>query len=142
MIGCERHLATLAVGVGDAQRVAVGDPRDVGDAGREHALVAGELFVHGVGDAVRRQPQIGRQHGQRLAAEVVALDHVPQLVAHVEAAVGQARGRAGHQRIGAAAAPLGVVGARGLVEVARRIDDAKDARALEVGAHDARDRLA
>jgi hypothetical protein len=138
----QRGLAAFAVGIGDAQRVAAGGARDVGDARGVDAALAGQLLVDRVGDAVRRQPQVVRRHRQRLAQHLAALDHVPQLVADVEAAVGQPVSRAGDQCVGAAAAPVGELRGAGLVERAAGIDDAEQPAALEVGAHDRRQRLA
>jgi hypothetical protein len=91
---------------------------------------------------VRGQAQVGRIHRVALAAELDAFDHVPQLEAHVEAPIGQACHRAGHQRIGGAAAPLRHYRARGFIQRAIRIDAAKRAAALQIGAHDRGDRLA
>jgi hypothetical protein len=85
---------------------------------------------------VRSQAHVGLRHRERLAAEVGALDHVPQLVAHVQTAVGQARDRAADQRVGAAAAPLGHRRLRRLLDHARRVEQAEQTAALEVGAHD------
>ena len=109
---------------------------DVGDARGEHAALAGEVLVDRVGDAVRRQAHVGRQRRMALAHQFFALDQVPQLEAHVVAAVGQARHRAHGQRVGAAAAPFGHGDAAVLVEAAAGIDDAEQAAALQVGAHD------
>ena len=72
--------------------------------------------------------------------QVVALDHVPELVAHVEAAVGQARDRAGQparRRRDRASRPrrLRLVSS----SAARHVDDAEQAAAFEVGAHDGAD---
>ena len=135
----ERDLAVLAVGVGDAQGVAGARARDVGDAGREDALLAGQLLVDEVGDAVRRQAQVAGLDGAALAAELAALDDVPELEADVVAAVGEARHRAGDERVGGARAPGRHLRARALVEAGRRgVDDAKDAASFEVGADDRR----
>jgi hypothetical protein len=116
--------------------------RDVGDAGREHALLAGQLLVDEVGDAVRRQAQVAGLDGAALAAELAALDDVPELEADVVAAVGEAAHRAADERVGRARAPLRHLRARALVEARRlRVDDAEGAAPLEVGADDGRDRL-
>ena len=95
--------------VGHPQVVAVAGLGHVGDAGGENALLAGELLVDEVGDAVRRQAQVGRGDGVALAAQVLAAHHVPQAKAHVAAAVGQAGHAAHRQRIGA---PSGARGSR------------------------------
>src|SRR4029078_12055536 len=87
----ERDLAVLPVSVGHAQGVARSRTGDVGDAGREDALLAGQLLVDEVGDAVRRQAQVAGLDRAALAAELAALDDVPELEAHVVAAVGHAR---------------------------------------------------
>ena len=56
--------------------------RAVGDV--EDARLAGELLVDEVGDAVGHQAQVGRGHRIALAAQVLALDHVPQPKAHID----------------------------------------------------------
>ena len=97
MIGSwgERDLRALAVGVGDLQLVAVAALDHVGDARREHALLAGELLVDEVGDAVRgRRAACSLRQRVGAAAERRLLDHVAEPEAHVEAAVGAARHRA------------------------------------------------
>ena len=88
------------------------EPRagDVGDAGREHALLAGQLLVDEVGDAVRRQAQVAGLDGAALAAELAALDDVPELEADVVAAVGKAAHRAADERVGGARAPWAISG--------------------------------
>jgi hypothetical protein len=84
--------------------------RDVGDAGREHALLAGQLLVDRVGDAVRGEAQVGRLHRVALRDQLAALDRVPELEAHVEAAIGEPGRRARGERIAAAAAPFAQFG--------------------------------
>ena len=91
---------------------------------------------------MRRQAQVAGFDGAALATELAALDDVPELEADVVAAVGEARHRAAHERVGGARAPLRHLRARALVEAGRlRVDDAEGAAALEVGADDGRDRL-
>jgi hypothetical protein len=145
MIGWPLLSATwpvLAVGIGDAQGVARARARHVGDARREDALLAGQLLVDEIGDAVRRQAQVAGLDGAALAAELAALDDIPELEADVVATVGEARHRAADERVGRARAPLRHLRAGGLVEAGRlRVDDAEGAAALEVGANDRRDRL-
>jgi hypothetical protein len=64
MIGSREASAACvvaAVGVGDLELVAAGALDHVGDAGGEHARLAGELFVDVIGDAVRRGAQLRRR---------------------------------------------------------------------------------
>jgi hypothetical protein len=131
-----------AVGIGDDELKAAAAALDEGDARGEHALDAGEPLVHGVGDAVRGQAQVDRGHDVALAAQRHAANDVPELVTHVEAAVGQARDRACDQRVGGASAPFVHGRHTGLVERAGRVDAAELAAALEVGTDDVGDRLA
>ncbi len=87
--------------------------------------------------AARRRSAGGDGHA--LAAEVLALDHVPQLEAHVQAAVGQAAStEPADQRIGAAAAPLGHAPGCEVSSItcSAAIERCGTAAALEVGAHD------
>ncbi|EWS54447.1 hypothetical protein X551_02739 [Methylibium sp. T29] len=138
----QRGLAALAVGVGHPQREATAALGDVGDARREHAFLAGELLVDGVGDAVGREPQIAGRDRIALAAEVTALHHVPQTVAHIETAIGQARHRAADQRIGAAAAPVAHRRLGTFVEHhAGGVEIAEHPAALEIRPHDGAHRL-
>jgi hypothetical protein len=124
------------------QCVAAAGAQHVGDARGKHAALARELFVDEVGQAVRRQAQIGRQHDAALAGKLGAAHTVPQAHAHVDAAVGQPRGRAGHQGVGTLAAERGEVGHAALVQPRRYGDHAEGATALEVGPDHGRQRHA
>ncbi len=138
----EGRLRVFAVGIGDPQGAALAYLADVGDARGEHALLAGQQFVDGVGDAVRGQAQVGLRDQQALPGQVLALDGVPQPEAHVVAAIGQLGGRAGEQGIGALGAPVGERRARGFVDGGGAgVDTAEQAAALEIGLHDGRQRL-
>ena len=135
-------IGSLAVGVGHPQRVALGGLRHIRDAGREHALLAGELFVDVVRDAVRHEAHVGFDDGVRLTAEVLPTHGVPQLEAHIDASVGQLAQAAGHQRVCTAATPILRHRAGGFVE--RRVahvDPAELTAALQVGTHDRGDLL-
>ncbi len=92
-----------------------------------------------VGNLVRRYARVLRQvdHGQ--ARNHGRLQGVVQLVAHVEAAVGQLADAAGDKGVGALIDPAAVVdhGRFGCDHAG--VDDAEHAAALEVGLDDARD---
>ena len=47
-----------------------------------------KTWLKKVGDAVRGQAHLARLDGTALAADLAALDHVPELEADVEAAIG------------------------------------------------------
>ena len=142
--GRERGFRVGAVGVGDLQLKAVAALDYVGDARREHALLAGQLLVDEIRNAVRGGACLLGRHGVGDAGKIRALDGVEQLEADFEAAVGARRDRAQHQRVGLARAPLGVVDVRclGKRRVGRgHLDAAQQAAALQVGAHDRADGL-
>src|SRR5439155_12159364 len=100
----------------DAQGVAIAVLDDIRDAGREHALLAGQFLVDEVGDAVRGQAQIRRVDRVALAAELDAFDDVPELESHIEWAGRAARHRAANERIDRTAAPLAHRRLAGLIE--------------------------
>ena len=68
----ERRLLVRAVGVGDLQLEARAALHHVGDAGGEHALLAGQLLVDEVGDAVRGGARLLARQRVGDAAEVRA----------------------------------------------------------------------
>ena len=134
-------LRVVAVGVGDQQGVARALLGDVGDARGEHAGIAGQRLVDHVGDAVRGGAELRRRDRVDLARQHRLLDHVDQLEAHLDAAVGLRAHRADDDRIGAAGAPVGgahVLRARG-TRHAGVVDEAEQARALQVRTDDAGD---
>ena len=130
------HLHAFAVGVGDVQREAAAHLQHIGDARRVHALLARQHALDVIGDAVRGQAHVGRQHQLALAHQLLVAHRVPELEAHVEAAIGQAADRARHQRVGTLGLPVGQADGAAFVQRDIGREGAEDATAFEVVADD------
>ncbi len=124
------------------QLEAVALLRDVGDARREHAGVAGELFVDDVGDPVRGGAELRRRDDVGHRRQLRLLDGVDEREAHFHAAVAQRPHRPDHDGIRAARAEVGELHVLG---AARPRHDAgiahlpEEAAPLQIGGDDAGD---
>ncbi len=138
----ERRLGAGAVAVGDLQLEAIAALHHVGDARGKHTLLAGQLLVDEVRDAVRGRAQLIFAERVGDAAERDLFHHVVEAEARLEAAILARLQRADQQRVGKARAPLGVIDVgrlRRLRHDRRQLEAAEEAAALEVRAHDAAD---
>ena len=85
---------------------------------------------------MRGQTQVVGDHHKTGSPQILRLDHIPEAVADVIAAIGQARHTARHHGIGTTTFDGGQVGARVFIQILWQGDAAKQAAALQVSLHD------
>ena len=107
LVRADDRLRIAAVGIGDDQLEAVALLRDVRDARREHAGVAGELLVDDVGDPVRGGAELRRRDDVGHRGELRLLDGVDEREADFHAAVLKRPHRPDHDGVRAARAEVG-----------------------------------
>ena len=136
----QRRCGIHAVGVGHLQ-LEVGTALDhVGDAGGEVTGLAGEFFVHEVGDAMADHAILRGHHRQRHGAEFELCLGVEEAKANFVASIALWQHAAGEYRICAAPAHCRQVGEYRLGQrKGAEIDEAEQPAAVEVGAHDVGD---
>jgi hypothetical protein len=132
----QRRGGVLAIGIGNLQQELAARLDHVGDAGRENAFFAGQLFVNVIGNAMAGRAQLRIAGHVGSAAQRHALLRVVQTEAGFHAAIGTARDAAGGQRIGTAPLPVGMVD-RGIFIKGQAgvIDHLEQAAALQIAAH-------
>ena len=126
----------LAVGIGDLQQELAACLDDVGDARRENAFFAGQLFVDVVGNAMPGGAQllIARHIGRPPQGH--GFLRVVQAETGFQSAIQATRYAAANEGIGTLGLPVGQIDRRILVD--RRIaviDQLEQAAALQVGTH-------
>jgi len=117
---------------------------DIGDAGGEHAGIAGQFFVYDIGNFVRGEPQLAFGGEIDEPGDLGPFDHVHDAKTHLVAAIGGARHRTDDHGFGATRLPLRIVDLLRFVGHrihAARIDGFEQAAAREIGNDHRRDAL-
>ena len=117
-------------------------PGHIGNSGREDTLLASELFIDKVCNAVGCQAQITLGHDITLPPQVLPLDDIPQTETDIKTAIGQTGNAACHERVCGLLAPQPHIRAAGFIQYSPcSVDGPELPAALQIGLDDGADFL-
>ena len=132
----QRRRGVLAIGIGDLQQELTAGFDDIGDARREDTLLAGQLFVDVIGDAMAGGAQLGIAGDVSGTAQGHAFLRIVEAETGFHAAIGTAPDTARRHRVGTACLPVAVIDRRIFIESqAPVIDQLEQAATLQITAH-------